>query len=144
MPWTRTAVARPAHGRFIEGTTRRGASSAVEWQVARSDPPARPTSLKEADATARTDEHTIIFPHYLGNGSFRSLGNILENPHIGMLFMDFKTGVRMRVNGEATLSDDAGWPNLFPGSLQTVKVTVREAYKQNQPVARTKAGAAAT
>ncbi len=99
---------------------------------------------KDVPAVKVLDEHTIIFPDYLGNGSFRSLGNVLENPHIGMLFMDFKTGVRMRVNGEATLSDDAGWLNLFPGSLQTVKVTVREVYKQNQPVARTKEGAAAS
>ena len=79
------------------------------------------------------DEKTIIFPDYLGNGSFRSLGNILENPHIGMLFMDFRTGMRIRVNGDAEISDDPTWVKLFPGSLQTVKVTVREAYTQNRP-----------
>ncbi len=79
------------------------------------------------------DEKTIIFPDYLGNGSFRSLGNILENPHIGMLFMDLKTGLRIRVNGEAEISDDPSWLEMFPKSLQTVKVTVQEAYKQNRP-----------
>lgn len=80
------------------------------------------------------DDKTIIFPDYAGNGSFRSLGNILDNPHIGMLFMDLHTGVRMRVNGDAEISEDPAWRKIFPGSLQTVKVTVREVYKQNRPV----------
>ncbi len=79
------------------------------------------------------DEKTIIFPDYLGNGSFRSLGNLLENPHIGMLFMDLKSGLRIRVNGEAEISDDPAWLEMFPNSLQTVKVTVQEVYKQNRP-----------
>ncbi len=79
------------------------------------------------------DEKTIIFPDYLGNGSFRSLGNILENPHIGMLFMDIKSGLRIRVNGEAEISDNPTWLEMFPKSLQTVKVTVQEVYKQNRP-----------
>lgn len=89
---------------------------------------------KGVPAVKVLDEKTIIFPDYAGNGSFRSLGNVLENPHIGMLFMDFRSGVRMRINGEAEISDDPAWQKLFPGSLQTVKVTVREVYKQNRPV----------
>ncbi|HJT68628.1 MAG TPA: pyridoxamine 5'-phosphate oxidase family protein [Terriglobales bacterium] len=84
------------------------------------------------------DAKTIIFPHYMGNGTFRSLGNILENPHIGMLFMDLKTGLRIRVNGDAEISDDAGWLKMFPNSIETVKVTVNEAYKQNRPAAESK------
>lgn len=80
------------------------------------------------------NENTIIFPDYLGNGSFRSLGNILENPHIGLLFMDFDTGCRMRINGDAEISQSEEWLGLFPGSIQTVKVTVSEIYRQNRPV----------
>lgn len=79
------------------------------------------------------DNKTIIFPHYMGNGTFRSLGNILENPHIGMLFIDFKTGLRMRVNGDAEISDNPDWLAMFPNSIETVKVTVQEVYKQNRP-----------
>lgn len=79
------------------------------------------------------DSRTIVFPHYMGNGTFRSLGNILENPHVGMLFMDQKTGLRMRINGHAEVSENPEWLQLFPHSLLTVKVTVEEAYKQNRP-----------
>ena len=35
------------------------------------------------------DERTIAFPNYDGNGMYLSMGNLLENPHVGMLFIDF-------------------------------------------------------
>ena len=88
----------------------------------------------DAPAVKVLDENTVIFPDYLGNGSFRSLGNILENPHIGMLFMDLGTRLRIRVNGSAEVSDNPSWLAMFPGSIQTVKVTVGEVYKQNRSV----------
>jgi hypothetical protein len=80
------------------------------------------------------DSRTIIFPHYIGNGTFRSLGNILENPHIGMLFLNLQTGRRVRINGQAEISDNPEWLQWFPHSVLTVKVTVQEAYEQNRPV----------
>lgn len=42
------------------------------------------------------DDKTIVFPDYPGNGLFQSLGNLLENPNIGMLFIDFEKGQRLR------------------------------------------------
>ena len=30
------------------------------------------------------DEHTIAYPDYRGNGVMASLGNMVENPHIGI------------------------------------------------------------
>ena len=35
------------------------------------------------------DEHTLAFPGYDGNGMYLSLGNLLVNPHVGLLFIDF-------------------------------------------------------
>ena len=87
------------------------------------------------------DSRTIIFPDYLGNGSFRSLGNILENPHIGMVFMDLNTGTRIRINGDAEIVQSEEWSQLFPESIQIVKVKVREVYHQNRPVAINEANA---
>src|SRR5688572_2695361 len=49
---------------------------------------------------------TIVFPSYDGNGMFKSLGNIVVNPHVGLLFIDFETPKRLRVNGRATMHDD--------------------------------------
>lgn len=74
------------------------------------------------------DDKTIVFPDYPGNGLFQSLGNLLENPNIGMLFIDFEKGQRLRVNGTAVISTDASDLAGYSGALSVVKVTVREAY----------------
>src|SRR6185369_17045037 len=47
----------------------------------------------------------LEFPSYDGNGQFRSLGNVLANPAVGLLFIDFESPRRLRVNGRATLLD---------------------------------------
>ena len=52
------------------------------------------------------DPRTLAFPSYDGNGMFKSLGNILVNPNVGMLFIDFESPKRLRVNGRATMHDD--------------------------------------
>ncbi len=49
-----------------------------------------------------TDEQTLIFPSYDGNGMFKSLGNIRANPAVGLLFLSFEQPKRLRVNGSAT------------------------------------------
>jgi predicted pyridoxine 5'-phosphate oxidase superfamily flavin-nucleotide-binding protein len=52
------------------------------------------------------DRHTIGFPCYDGNGMFLSMGNILENGKVGLLFIDFQDPRRLRLNGTATLHED--------------------------------------
>ena len=41
----------------------------------------------------------LAFPSYDGNGMFRSLGNVLRQPGVGLLFLDFEQPRRLRVNG---------------------------------------------
>ncbi len=42
----------------------------------------------------------LAFPDYDGNGMFKSLGNILVNPSVGLLFIDMgEKPRRLRVNG---------------------------------------------
>ena len=49
------------------------------------------------------DPQTLAFPSYDGNGMFKSLGNILVNAHVGLLFIDFESPRRLRVNGRASV-----------------------------------------
>ena len=53
------------------------------------------------------DEHTLAFPNYDGNGMYLSMGNVLENPHVGMLFIDFAGNPprRLRANGTASIDE---------------------------------------
>jgi len=65
---------------------------------------------------------TLVFPSYDGNGMFKSLGNLLENPHVGLLFIDFEKPNRLRVNGRATLSQDDPLMREFVGAQLIVRV----------------------
>ena len=69
------------------------------------------------------DEHTVEFPVYDGNGMFRTLGNITVNPAVALLFIDFSTGTRLRVNGDATVVFDGDARAAYPGSIAVVRVT---------------------
>ena len=68
------------------------------------------------------DASTLAFPDYDGNGMFRSLGNLLVNPNVGMLFIDFQEGDRMRVNGTAEVRTDDPLLQEFPGAKSIVRV----------------------
>jgi predicted pyridoxine 5'-phosphate oxidase superfamily flavin-nucleotide-binding protein len=68
------------------------------------------------------DRHTLAFPDYDGNGMFRSMGNLTANPKVGLLFVDFERGGRVRVNGSATLSATDPLLADFPGAQQIVRV----------------------
>jgi predicted pyridoxine 5'-phosphate oxidase superfamily flavin-nucleotide-binding protein len=48
------------------------------------------------------DERTLAWPEFRGNGVMASLGNITENPHVGLLMVDFvQDTVGLHVNGRA-------------------------------------------
>lgn len=64
----------------------------------------------------------LEFPSYDGNGQFRSLGNVRANPAVGMLFIDFESPRRLRVNGRATLLDDTASLARHHGAQLVVRV----------------------
>lgn len=74
------------------------------------------------------DEHTLAFPNYDGNGMYLSLGNVNRNPEVGMLFIDFERGHRMRVNGTASIELDDELLPEWPGAQFVVRVRVREVF----------------
>mgnify|MGYP006429417803 FL=1 len=50
------------------------------------------------------DNKTLIFPEFKGNGVMASLGNISENPQIGLMFIDFfQSSIGLHVNGKAEI-----------------------------------------
>jgi predicted pyridoxine 5'-phosphate oxidase superfamily flavin-nucleotide-binding protein len=55
------------------------------------------------------NEKILVYPEYRGNGVLASLGNIAENPHAGLLFIDFfRDKIGLHVNGSACiLSNEA-------------------------------------
>src|SRR6266436_3003546 len=74
------------------------------------------------------NSNTLAFPDYDGNGMFKSMGNILVNPHVGLLFVDFEQPRRLRVNGRATVREDDPLLAEFVGAQLIVRVEVAAAF----------------
>lgn len=85
------------------------------------------------------DDRTLAYPEYRGNGVMASLGNVLQNPQIGMLLIDFERDlIGLHINGDAQvltpadmqlIDDDlpeSGHPGRRPE--RWVVVSVAEAY----------------
>jgi hypothetical protein len=71
-------------------------------------------------------EDEIAFPDYDGNGMFKSLGNIVANPSVGLLFIDMgEKPRRLRVNGIASVSREDPLMQRFTGAQLLVRVKAR-------------------
>jgi predicted pyridoxine 5'-phosphate oxidase superfamily flavin-nucleotide-binding protein len=70
------------------------------------------------------DARTLVFPSYDGNGQFRSLGNLLQNERVALLFIDFEHPQRLRVQGSASAADDDPLLPRWPGAQLVVRVAV--------------------
>ena len=74
------------------------------------------------------DDTTVVFPSYDGNGMFLSMGNIKGNMNIGMLFINFETPHRLRLQGEASIHDDDPLIAAYKEADLIVRVKVSEIF----------------
>ncbi|HET7809425.1 MAG TPA: pyridoxamine 5'-phosphate oxidase family protein [Steroidobacteraceae bacterium] len=74
------------------------------------------------------DERTLAIPDYDGNGQYRSWGNVRANPKVGLLFIDFETPKRLRVNGTALVSDDDPLLAELPGAVFVIRLTAERIF----------------
>jgi predicted pyridoxine 5'-phosphate oxidase superfamily flavin-nucleotide-binding protein len=73
-----------------------------------------------------TGADELAFPDYDGNGMFKSLGNVLVNPAVGLLFIDMgEKPRRLRVNGTARVVRDDPLMQRFSGAQLLVRVKAR-------------------
>lgn len=91
---------------------------------------------REVDAGGRPypllkvlDARTLVFPDYRGNRMYTSLGNLLVNPHIGMLFIDFETRRRLRINGRVDIIDDVrAYADIWPLAERHLRISVEQVF----------------
>ena len=91
----------------------------------------RPTlSYKGGDPGFVTivDDRTIAFPSYDGNGMFLSMGNILGNPEVGMLFIDFEHPNRLRLQGRASIQSNDPLLAEYREAELIVRVAIQQAW----------------
>jgi predicted pyridoxine 5'-phosphate oxidase superfamily flavin-nucleotide-binding protein len=76
-----------------------------------------------------TSPNVIAWPDYDGNRMYRSLGNILKNPAVGLLFLKFDAkSTRLRITGRATIDESPDAITDLQGAKRLVRVTVENIF----------------
>ncbi|MFL6605890.1 MAG: pyridoxamine 5'-phosphate oxidase family protein [Steroidobacteraceae bacterium] len=105
--------------------------SATMFFLATVDEKGRPTVSYKGGAPGFvriTAPGELVFPVYDGNGMFLSLGNIVSSAHVGMLFIDFESPRRLRVQGMARVQTGNNLLGEFPGAQYLVQVAVEQIF----------------
>jgi len=74
------------------------------------------------------DARTLAFPNYDGNGMFLSMGNIAQSRKVGMLFIDFEHPRRLRLSGEASISEGDSLLADYPEAQFIVRVAATHVF----------------
>jgi predicted pyridoxine 5'-phosphate oxidase superfamily flavin-nucleotide-binding protein len=74
------------------------------------------------------DERTLAFPSYDGNGMYLSYGNVLLNPNVGLLFIDFEGRKRLRLNGTASVDENDPLRSEWAEAQFVVRVRATEVF----------------
>jgi predicted pyridoxine 5'-phosphate oxidase superfamily flavin-nucleotide-binding protein len=99
--------------------------------LATADAEGRPTcSYKGGDPgfVRVLDERAIAWPSYDGNGMFLSLGNAAVNPWVGLLFIDFESPRRLRLEGRVSVDPDDPLAASWTGAQLAVRCAVERVY----------------
>ncbi|MGU7769517.1 pyridoxamine 5'-phosphate oxidase family protein [Burkholderia sp. MR1-5-21] len=77
------------------------------------------------------DAGTLVLPDFAGNNLFNTIGNLLVNPGIALLFVDFAHKTTWLVQGRAIIDEDARrWAHVWPTAQRYVVVAVDRAHRR--------------
>jgi len=119
-----------AHSEF-DANDRAFIESAALFFLATVDELGRPTVSYKGGSpgfVTITAPNQLMFPSYDGNGMYLSLGNIASNEQVGLLFIDFVTPRRLRVQGSARRSSEPSLLTRYPGAQYVVRVTATHVF----------------
>ncbi|WP_432379176.1 pyridoxamine 5'-phosphate oxidase family protein [Duganella sp. P38] len=72
------------------------------------------------------DERTLTAPEFVGNYFFNTMGNLLNNPRAGLLFIDFERGDMLHIAVEGEIIWDGPQLQAFAGAEKLLRFHVRE------------------
>ncbi|MBM3117266.1 pyridoxamine 5'-phosphate oxidase family protein [Jeongeupia naejangsanensis] len=72
----------------------------------------------------RVDDNTLVWPDFVGNFHFNTLGNLQANPRAGLLFPDFDSGDLLYLAGRGEIVWDGDELRAFAGAERLVRFRV--------------------
>ncbi|WP_165763901.1 pyridoxamine 5'-phosphate oxidase family protein [Halalkalibacter urbisdiaboli] len=72
------------------------------------------------------NEMTLLFPDYVGNMMFNTLGNIFDNSKTGLLFIDFQEGHTLQLTGDSKIIWDLTEEEKvkYPGAKRLIEYVI--------------------
>ena len=68
----------------------------------------------------------LIFPDFAGNNHFNTMGNLVLDPRVGLLFVDFETGSLLQLTGRASIDWESDTVAKSPGAHRLVTIDIDE------------------
>ncbi|KAK3842517.1 MAG: hypothetical protein J3R72DRAFT_132779 [Linnemannia gamsii] len=75
---------------------------------------------------ARVNGNQIVFPDYSGNRFFNTLGNIMNDERVGLMFVNFGVGDTLQVTGRARILIGKDAQEAYPHAQRVVQVTIED------------------
>jgi len=72
------------------------------------------------------DDTRLQFPDYAGNNHFNTIGNLILDPRVGFLFIDFETGSLLQLTGTASIDWDSEELSHVPAARRLVTLDIEE------------------
>ena len=88
----------------------------------------------EAGFVRVVNENRIQYPEFAGNNHFNTIGNIVLNPKVGFLFIDFSTGSLLQLTGHASVDWDSDAIAAIPGARRLVTFDIDEIHERRSAV----------
>jgi predicted pyridoxine 5'-phosphate oxidase superfamily flavin-nucleotide-binding protein len=77
---------------------------------------------------------SLRWPDYDGNAMFMTLGNLLLDPCVGLLFVDWAEGCLLHVSGRAETDWDPACVSRLPGAQRVLRMTVDAVQQRDHAV----------
>jgi hypothetical protein len=73
--------------------------------------------------SAESDKR-LVFPDYAGNNHYNTIGNLILDPRVGLLFVDFETGGMLQLTGRAEIEWEGPAVERYPGARRLMHIDV--------------------
>lgn len=74
------------------------------------------------------DAKTLTFPDFAGNLHFNTIGNLILDPRVGLLFPNFQTGDVLTLTGQAEVIWDGEDLRVFEGAERLIQISLKEGF----------------